>query len=372
MLSMTLSRQSHGAHDDLNNFCKRSLCRWLVFALVASLSSPAVAHSRDANKTEVDSDRDGLSDVREQVLLERFVPRFRLSAGECDGQPALFAEDTKKATVVHRDGTIYGQVTPRGADERGHVLIEVHYYDLWGKDCGRKGHVLDAEHVSVLLTAARMDAPTGEWRAMYWFAAAHEATMCDMSQVATGVALRAETRGPEVWISAGKHAAYLTEAICNGGCGADRCERSEVMMVDGVVNLGEPGAPMHGAVWFGDARWPLRAKMETDFPAAALARRGKQEFGEPVLSNGAHGSVRGTIYVANTTYGGLATSAASTTAALGTAGSDTAGAVTTGKDKTVHALGRSVRNVGDALGKATKAVVPKSAGTARHNAAGDK
>ena len=115
---------------------------------------------------------------------------------------------------------------------------------------------------------------------------------------------------------------------------------------------------MHGSVWIEDERWPMRAKMETDFTPAALARLERQDFGEPVLSNGAHGSVRGTIYVANATYGGLAAGAASTTGALGTADDQTAGALTRSRDKTWHALGTGARGVGGALGKAAHAVVP--------------
>ena len=357
MLSMVRSRRGAKAVVGLDRVGRRSWRRWMMVAMVAGMTGPAFA-SIDANRAGTDSDKDGLSDAMEQVLLERFVPRFRLSAGECDERPAWFAEDVRRATALRRNGTIYGQVTPRGKDARGQALIEVHYYDPWSKDCGRKGHVLDAEHVSVLLTAERGNAPASEWRARYWFAAAHEATMCDMSQVATGVSLRAEVRGPEVWISAGKHAAYLTEAICNGGCGADRCARSEPLSVEGVVNLGEAGRPMHGATWVEDVRWPMRAKMETDFPPAALARLERQEFGAPVLSNGAHGSVRGTIYVANATYGGLATGAANTTGALGTADDRTAGALATSRDETFYALGRSARNVRSALGKAAHAMAP--------------
>ena len=339
--------------DRLSTVCHRLLRRWAVCGVLAGLMGTACGQM-----ALVDSDHDGLTDATEQRLLERFLPRFRLSAGECDLRPAVFLEGVEKATPLRRDGTIYGQVTPRGRDNRGRAMVEVHFYDLWGKDCGRKGHTLDAEHVSVLLTATQRQAPAEEWRARYWFAAAHEATMCDMSQVATGAALQAEAQGAEVWISTGKHAAYLAEAICNGGCGADRCERSVVMTLARVVNLGEPEAAMNGALWAGDGRWPLRAKMETDFSAAALARLERQEPGEPVLSNDAHGSVRGTIYVANATYGGVSASAANTEGALGTADDQAVGALGTSTDKTIQALGRSVRHVGGALGKAAHAVMP--------------
>ena len=55
---------------------------------------------------EVDTDHDGLSDVREQALLERFVPRFQVSRKDCAGKPALFEEGVVKPTVMERDGTI--------------------------------------------------------------------------------------------------------------------------------------------------------------------------------------------------------------------------------------------------------------------------
>ena len=370
MLSMTHSRGIRAMAAQIVSFLCAFLrrCRvrshivstcllpvWLMGALAAQAPPPAVAR--------LDSDADGLSDAMEQALLERFLPRFQISGGECDGKPARFAAGLLKATATERDGTIYGQVTPWGVLPDRRALIEVHFYDLWGKDCGRDGHVLDAEHVSVLLSAARADAPVENWRALYWFAAAHEATMCDMSQVATGEALGAERRGPEVWISAGKHAAYLAETICNGGCGADRCERTVALQPARVVNLGEAGAPMNDAAWVADPRWPMEAKLGTDFPPAALARLEKQQMGEPVQMNGARPSVKGTIYVANATYGGLAMSAARTSGALGTADDHTEGAleisaVRTGgalrsaSGGTVNAVGASARGVGSALGKA--------------------
>jgi hypothetical protein len=67
---------------------------------------------------EDDTDHAGLSDVREQMLLERFVPRFQVSGKDCAVKPALFDEGVVKPTAVERDGTIYGQVTPRvGVEE---------------------------------------------------------------------------------------------------------------------------------------------------------------------------------------------------------------------------------------------------------------
>jgi hypothetical protein len=302
---------------------------------------------------EIDSDHDGLSDAREQALLEKFVPRFQVSRTDCAGEPALFAEGTIKPTVIKRDGTIYGQVTPRQS-ATGDAEVEVHFYDLWSVDCGRIGHPLDAEHVSVLLRAKTMDAPAQDWRAVYWFAAAHEATMCDASQLAVAKALGAEQHGATVWLSAGKHGAFLSEQICTQGCGGDRCVGMTPLVVAEVINIGEPGAAMHGAVWARSQEWPLAAKMRSDFSEAAVVRL--ELGGVPMEMIGAHGSVKGTIYVAHSVANGLGASGANTEGALSSANVNTEGALNGAGDKTESALARSTKAAGEALKKSTKAV----------------
>jgi hypothetical protein len=322
----------------------------LVFALVLMGGL-----GRAQGSLEVDSDHDGLSDVREQALLERFVPRFQVSRTDCAVKPALFEEGAVKPTVIDRDGTIYGQVTPRESAKGGDAIVEVHFYDLWSVDCGRMGHPLDAEHVSVLLRAKTMDSPAEDWRAVYWFAAAHEATVCDASEVAAAKALDAERQGATVWLSAGKHGAFLSEAVCSQGCGGDRCVEMTPLVVARVINLGEPGAAMHGAIWVRSATWPLAAKMQSDFSAAAIARL-ERGGGVPVEMNGAHGSVKGTIYVANSVANGVGTSGTDTGDALNTAGTKTGGALDDADTKTEGALAKSAKATGGALKKSTKAV----------------
>lgn len=53
------------------------------------------------------------------------------------------------------------------------------------------------------------------------YSGAHEDTVCDVSSGASAVELNAEDHGPEVWISNGKHASYLSHHQCSGGCGGD-------------------------------------------------------------------------------------------------------------------------------------------------------
>jgi hypothetical protein len=325
-----------GGKKSMRRLCELGLLlfSWLWIGTLAYAQGPV----------EVDTDHDGLSDLREQALLERFVPRFQVSRADCAMKPALFEEEVEKPTVAERDGTIYGQVTPRESAKGGDVVVEVHFYDLWSVDCGRMGHPLDAEHVSALLRAKTMDSPVEDWRAVYWFAAAHEGTVCDASEVAAAKVLDAERQGATVWLSAGKHGAFLNETMCTQGCGGDRCVEMTPLVVARVINLGEPGAAMHGAVWAGSPAWPLAAKMQSDFSAATIARLEHGE-GVPVEMNGAHGSVKGTIYVANSVANGVGTSGANTAAALNTA-----------DDKTESALGKSAKATGRALKRSTKAV----------------
>ena len=313
--------------------------------LVAALGMAVVAgygHAQGA--PESDTDHDGLSDVREQALLERFAPRFQVSRRDCAVKPALFAEGVAKPTVVERDGTIYAQVTPRHDASATGVSVEIHYYDLWSVDCGRMGHPLDAEHVAVLLWAKSWQSPAEEWKAVYWFAAAHEGTMCDASQIATAKALNAEEKGATVWISTGKHGAFLSEQRCAHGCGGDRCVEMTPLAITRVVNLGEPGAAMHGAVWVGSPLWPLVAKMGGDFTEASIARLERGD-GIPVESNESRGSVKGTIYVANSVADSLETSEANTSSALNTA-----------NEQTGNALSKSAKATGEALKKSANAV----------------
>jgi hypothetical protein len=303
----------------------------------------------------VDTDHDGLNDAQEQALLERFVPRFQVSRTDCAVKPALFREGVVRPTVVERDGTIYGQATPRESARGEDAVVELHFYDLWSVDCGRMGHPLDAEHVSVLLQAKTIDSPIDDWKAVYWFAAAHEATVCDASQVAAAKALDAEEHGATVWLSAGKHGAFLNETMCTQGCGGDRCAEMAPLVVARVINLGEPGAVMHGTIWAGSSVWPLAAKMQSDFSAETIARL-QHGGGVPVEMNGAHGSVKGTIYVANSVANGVGTSGANTGAALNTAGVNTGAALDDADAKTESALARSAKATGGALKKSTKAV----------------
>lgn len=281
-----------------------------------------------------DADRDGVSDALEQELLLRFLPKFMVSAGECDGLPAEFRPGTRDPQVLAKNGTIYARVFPVKPAGRPGAFLELHYYHLWGRDCGRAGHPLDVEHVSALVSADAPEPSAPAWKALYWYAAAHEETLCAASNGARAPLVGGGESGPEVWISAGKHASFLSLQLCRGGCGGDRCTEMRPFAPPKVINLGEPGAPMNGCDWISSRSWPLRDKMAADFSESVLAQlddpyaRGI----EPV--NDAVGTAKAIILGGGATAGGLATA----------------------QRKTEGALDKSGSAVGKSLGRAARAV----------------
>jgi len=52
----------------------------------------------------------------------------------------------------------------------------IHFYHLWKMTAGAWTH-LDTEHVAVLVSASERDVTAAKWKAVYWYAAAHENTV---------------------------------------------------------------------------------------------------------------------------------------------------------------------------------------------------
>lgn len=285
----------------------------------------------------LDSDRDGITDEQERVLLEKFRPTFMISAADCAVRPASFRAGKANPEVVAQDGTIYGQVFPIAKS----IRVEIHYYTLWDRDCGRVSHPLDVEHVSVLVS----NEAGAEPRALYWFAGAHEKTACDISSGARAEAIGAADKGPRVWSSSGKHAIYLREAMCGHGCGADSCELAKELAASGaVVNVGELGAPANGAEWTASPQWLMKEKMDSDFLPADLARLDATS-GETVITLRGRSTYRGTIQVSDVVLGSAGTGAEHTGAALGTANTQTSNSLGKAKNATGNSLKRAWRAV---------------------------
>jgi hypothetical protein len=320
--------------------------------LVALLTLTAYGAQRqlpDAGGGGVDNDRDGLSDGFELALLAKFLPTFMISNNDCSVRPAQFSLRATTPDVVADDGTIYGQVFP---SKQLAGEVELHYYHLWRKDCGEMGHRLDAEHVSVLVS----DAATIEGaKAKYWYAAAHEDTICDASQLTRAETIGAEAHGATVWISAGKHASFLSEALCSHGCGGDTCSHMEALSVQSVVNLGEWGAPMNGILWLASPAWPLSDKLRrSDFIESRVERLQRLPATDISWANPSKRPAQATILGAHAGVGGAATGARATDTALAVANSNTSTALGQTADGTRHALGAASRNVWRALHKSVE------------------
>jgi hypothetical protein len=318
----------------------------LLIMLGAQLGAQPLASQHTGQGTSIDSDHDGLSDDLEQALLEQYKPLFMVSQTDCSDVPAAFTPDSQNPTVRAEDATIYGQVFPGKSQGAAEPMIEIHYYHLWKKDCGRLGHALDTEHVSVLIRASDTKS-----KAAYWYAAAHEDTLCDASQVARASTLHAEDHGATIWISAGKHASFLNEELCRRGCGGDLCEKMIPLAVSRIVNLGETGMPMNGAIWISSSRWPLTTKMaRTDFQPAAVNRLENLSQSDIAWVNPAKRPAQSTIAAGDSTIDALVVSNQNTDTAISTAGDATGNALDRSLVKVKHALGASSRGVGKFLG----------------------
>jgi hypothetical protein len=320
----------------------------LSAVLLASLSM-ASTHTITAQAT-VDSDHDGLSDAVEDAVLAQFAPKFMVSEGDCSVRPAQFVAFQVKPVVQAENGTIYGQVFPRAGDAD---QIEVHFYHLWRSDCGEMSHNLDAEHVSALLSRG----PDSKWKALYWYAAAHEDTVCDASQIVRAVTLDAEWHGPRVWISRGKHASFLSEILCAHGCGGDSCSETGPLALTTLINLGELSAPMNGAVWINSPDWPLADKMRrSDFTEARLVRINDLPVTSIAWANPDKRPMQAAIRGGKNTLGGVAAGSRATGTALDLADANTAHALSSAMGSSYNGIAMALRGVGKALRTTTRKV----------------
>jgi hypothetical protein len=307
-------------------------------------SSPPATQSK-IDPSHIDSDGDGLSDALEQSLLVQFAPNFMMHPADCSGVPADFVPGLSTPKVQAENATIYGQVFPAKLSQESAPLVEIHYYDLWRRDCGPHGHPLDTEHVSVLVRASSPDLSSAKWKALYWFASAHQDTVCDVSQIARASTLHAQEHGATVWISAGKHASFLNQALCRHGCGSDVCEDVRPVVISKIINLGEVGKPMNGSIWIASPQWPLAVKMSrTDFPQAPIDRLNALPTTEIAWFNPGRHPAQGVIAVSGSTAGALGTSEGNTVDAISVAGDSTGNALQKSYRNTMHALGTSAKN----------------------------
>ena len=281
---------------------------WLLLIAIA-IAAPAAAQ---------DLDRDGIADRVEQALFDKFSPTLLLTKNECDGVPASFVSNVLAPRVLAKDATFYGQAFRiPSTDDR--VRVELHFFHLWARDCGRRGHDLDVEHVSAIVSAATIESPPSLWLAEVWYAAAHEGSVCDASSGARAQVIGAETSGPRVFVSRGKHASYLDRGQCKWGCGGDECGDDRVVVPLRIINIGESDAPLNGALWIRSDRWPMRHKLGSDFDPALRARLDNPDDDHVIPLMQHRRAPQAPVLAGDTALDGLEVAAASTKGALGTA-----------------------------------------------------
>jgi hypothetical protein len=321
-----------------------------ILLLSLSFRAATAQQVSEAPQSQADTDFDGLSDQLEQSLLTQFAPNFMIGRNDCSNFPAEFRVATASPEVQEENGTIYGQVIPAKTSTSTAPEAEIHYFHLWGKDCGAHGHPLDAEHVSVLVRASTGGTTQAKWHAVYWYAAAHENTVCDVSQISRAATIDATDRGAKVWISPAKHASYLDERLCQAGCGADKCEAMVALAPGKLINLGEPGAPMNGSLFTTSKQWPLAAKMQTtSFPYEPVTRLEALPTTEIAWFNPGRHPAQGVICASGSTFNALSNGSENTTSAISVAQGSTGKALQRGYNSTVRALGASAHSVGKAL-----------------------
>ncbi len=309
----------------------------ILFCAIAFLLVTMVDLSAQTSN-HIDTDRDGLSDETEQALAERFRPTFMISPSDCASRPARFNTGTVVPQIEAVDGTVYGQVFPSPTRPNA---VEIHYYTLWARDCGRMDHPLDVEHVAALIST---EGP--EPHALYWYAGAHEKTVCDISSGARSQSVDAYDSGPIVWVSSGKHAMYLRKNMCHTGCGSDQCD-SNVPLENrnAVVNIGELNAPANGSLWVTSPDWPLADKMDSDFNNDVLSRIDITPEGIVATLRG-RSTIRGTIQGSDLVLGSAAIGATHTGSALGTAKEQTSSSLS----KAASATGKSLKRAWNSIG----------------------
>jgi len=322
----------------------------LTLVLLLAFSAGPSPGATGLPPVSVDNDRDGVDDAFEQGLLARFAPIWMISSKDCDKLPAEFSARSLTPKAASKNGTVYGQVFRCEPDGLTGRFLEIHYYHLWSRDCGKAGHDLDAEHVSVLLTDTETQDERTRWKALYWYAAAHEDTQCDASSGARASALEAEYRGPTVWVSMGKHASYLRLEDCGGGCGVDRCESMRRLTPRRTVNLGERGEPMNGCTWTASDAWPLKDKLVTDFTPAVMERLKGSETAGVIPVHGALVPVKAAIMAGGEGADVLAAGKREAVEVAGAAKTEAKEAVGKGNEKTGNVLGRGLRAVGRLFG----------------------
>jgi len=210
------------------------------------------------------------------------------------------------------------------------------------------GHQLDAEYVAVLVRAESWHRPVEEWRAVYWYAAAHEHTVCDLSEARSALSLDAAAHGPVVWVSKDKHASFFRAGSDRGGCGQDRFTDMREFVVSTIVNIGEVRNAMNGSEWISSSRWRLQEKMQPVFLEEEIAWALTMANPEP-LSRGRRSRTQSVIFAGGAGLAGIDTGRAHAEDSVALGAEKTDGAVKKAYSRVLRSLARTRKTIRHSL-----------------------
>lgn len=222
--------------------------------------------------TIIDNDGDGMDDVLEQKLLERFMPTFiQFDNESCPGPATDGTGDTnlvvariyplpqQYAISTNLDSVV---VHPTPLVPVAGLTLNLIWYKplimvnaalLYGKDCGLLGHTSDVEGFTYSIKYIGADSLAGwmydtvmaNWMGGTIQTVSHAGTPCQHKETFPYKSLQFPNGKDTIYASPDKHGNYLTTGgcgssfICNPGCGGTPSTKKVK-----AVNIGEPNASL--------------------------------------------------------------------------------------------------------------------------------
>jgi hypothetical protein len=245
-----------------NIFCQQQVISISRCGGADSLSIPSI----------IDNDNDGMDDILEQKLIEKFMPSFiQFSGDNCPG-PAVNGTGDTNLVVCHifplpqqyaRTSSLDSilikpkQIAPRRGLTVGLVwhntTILINAALLYGKDCGLNGHNADVEGFTYSLKYIGADTLAG-WRydtvMQNWIGGiiqtfSHAGTICEKIETKPYKSALNPTGVDSIFASPSKHGNYLTVGGCNSSFICDPgCSGTQTKKKVMAVNIGEESAPL--------------------------------------------------------------------------------------------------------------------------------
>jgi len=220
----------------------------------------------------IDNDNDGMDDVLEQKLIEKFMPSFiQFSGDNCPG-PAVDGSGDTNLVVCHifplpqqyaRTSSLDSilmkpkPIVPKRGLTVGLVwhntTILINGALLYGKDCGLNGHTADVEGFTYSLKYIGADTLGGwrhdtvmqNWRGGMIQTFSHAGTICEKIETRPYRSILNVAGNDSIYASPSKHGNYLTVSGCSSSFICDpACSGTQTKKIVKAINIGEESAPL--------------------------------------------------------------------------------------------------------------------------------